>query len=125
MIEYFLFIFFLNRLLFAYQIFFQKSEELKNDFYFLNLCDAADFKELGRHSSICSSIEISSKTGILSKVLQDTIDDTLYNCLNIQQIISLSAMFIAVVMLQSIHKRYVKTKNNFLPINNNQKLHCD
>ncbi len=119
MLQYFFLVLLANRVLFAYTTYYKVAEDFSQDSYLRNLCEAADFKKLGRHSFLCSGIELRHKTGVLHYVLQEVVDDTLYNSVNINTLVPIVCLFVLISMLASFHSRYVKNKNQFLPSTQN------
>ena len=120
MIEYFAFIIFANRLLFAYHTYHKVADDFAQDNYLIKMCQNADFKQLGRHVNFCTGVDLRMKTGILHTVAKEVIDDTMYNTVSINQIISLVTLFLAICLISSIHNRYVKSNNMHLPSINSQ-----
>lgn len=113
-------IFGLNRFMFAKDEYYRLSQELSSDIEMQKVCDGMDFKKIGRHSSLCTDIDMRLSSSLFMQVIKSVVNDTIHQDISVHGIVTVFIGLSIVTMISNIHSKYVKmgNLNNGLPINN-------
>jgi hypothetical protein len=105
-----------NRLLFVNDVYRRLQVERSTDVYMKKVCDAVDYRKIGRHAAICAEIDHRLSGSIQFHVAKAVVDDTMYRRPSSWDIAYVAIFASAVMTLTSLQSYVFRFEQEELPL---------
>lgn len=101
----------------GYSIYKFKMKQRESDtLFYYDFCLKYDNEVLGDNIHTCDIIKHRLSLSVMHHTIKDLIDDTLYSEISIALVFQITITLCCVMIVGSMHNRYLKTVNQELPV---------
>ncbi|GBG32378.1 Hypothetical Protein FCC1311_086032 [Hondaea fermentalgiana] len=81
-----------------------RTERYNDAYVLVNMCDAVDYRRIGRHAVLCEEIEHRLRTSLYAQAAQRVVENTLYRRVSVDALVQMAALIAGVAALGAVQR---------------------